>query len=191
MALSDRVAVMERGSILQIAPPEIIYQRPQSIEVARFFGDPNVLNAFVEARVPSGVDTFEVSVRGEDWWGRCLAGEPFESGSQIVVMVRPENLVLIDPGAASEGMTWRGRVIESVFRGSRRSLTVDVAGRNLHVEAPAMRSANVGDNVVVKVAAEHAWAMRLESLHLADVFARKVAQSEDAALVDRVASTSI
>ena len=42
MSMSDRVAVMREGRILQVAPPEDLYMRPQSLEVARFVGAPRI-----------------------------------------------------------------------------------------------------------------------------------------------------
>ena len=56
---------------------------------------------------------------------------------------------------------WRGRVEQSIFRGPRRSMVIDCAGERLNVEAPAMRTASVGDNVVVSVNAASCWAMRI------------------------------
>src|SRR6476661_2465714 len=49
MALSDRVVLMRSGKILQVGPPEEIYQRPASRAVAAFFGSPNLLSAHVTA----------------------------------------------------------------------------------------------------------------------------------------------
>ena len=40
MSLGDRVAVVNQGHLLQLAPPDDVYFRPASIDVARFFGDP-------------------------------------------------------------------------------------------------------------------------------------------------------
>ena len=47
MALSDRVVVMRAGKILQVGPPQDIYQRPNSEVIASFFGAPNLLDATV------------------------------------------------------------------------------------------------------------------------------------------------
>ncbi|OQZ07267.1 MAG: polyamine ABC transporter ATP-binding protein [Planctomycetes bacterium UTPLA1] len=161
MALSDRIAVMQSGRLLQVGTPEVIYQRPTSAPVALFFGAPNMLNALVEACVPTGIGTFRLAVKGEDWRGQCIAGEHFDPGSRVVVMVRPENVALADPDTThgDNEMAWPGRVIECVFRGARLSLTVEVSGRRYNVDAPAMRAASVGDNVVLRVDAEHAWAL--------------------------------
>jgi ABC-type Fe3+/spermidine/putrescine transport system ATPase subunit len=47
--MADRVAVMDGGRLLQIAPPRELYERPSSRRVAEFFGDTNVWPATVGA----------------------------------------------------------------------------------------------------------------------------------------------
>jgi len=49
MAMADRVAVMQAGRVLQVAPPQELYDEPASLEVARFIGSPpmNALPAHV------------------------------------------------------------------------------------------------------------------------------------------------
>lgn len=49
MAMADRVAVMQAGRVLQLAPPQELYDEPASLEVARFIGSPpmNALPALV------------------------------------------------------------------------------------------------------------------------------------------------
>ncbi len=51
MAMADRVAVMQGGRVLQVAPPQTLYDEPGSLEVARFVGSPpmNALPATVGA----------------------------------------------------------------------------------------------------------------------------------------------
>src|SRR5438874_1430238 len=66
MALSDRVVVMEAGKILQVGPPEEIYQRPTSRSVAAFFGSPNLLSAEVTACQPADNGFFQLDVNGQD-----------------------------------------------------------------------------------------------------------------------------
>jgi iron(III) transport system ATP-binding protein len=173
MALSDRVVVMQQGKILQVGPPETIYQRPASRTVAAFFGSPNLIACSVVASSRIDDRTHSVSVRGAGGWsGSCIAGEEFAPGDDVLFMVRPENLELADADAISDegshgtkssvGRTnWRGRVEQSIFRGPRRSMVIDCAGQRLNVEAPAMRTASVGDHVVVTVNAASCWGMRL------------------------------
>jgi iron(III) transport system ATP-binding protein len=64
MALSDRVVVMRAGKILQVGPPQDIYQRPNSEAIASFFGAPNLLDATVTT-VEAVADLSKLGVQGE------------------------------------------------------------------------------------------------------------------------------
>src|ERR687897_1142830 len=132
MALSDRVVVMHGGRILQIGAPEEIYRRPVRREVAAFFGSPNLLEATVEACQPTDDGDWLVTIDG----GHCRSGLAFQPGEAVSVMVRPEDVTLAAANApASNGhLTWPGKVIDGVFRGPRRSLTVETAGLKFNVE---------------------------------------------------------
>jgi multiple sugar transport system ATP-binding protein len=83
MTMGDRVAVMRRGELQQVAPPEELYERPANVFVAGFIGSPamNIL----EARIENGsalVGDVRVPVRAAD--GDVLIGvrpEAFEDGA--------------------------------------------------------------------------------------------------------------
>ncbi len=47
MTLSDRIAVMSQGKVLQVASPKELYNRPVSVEVADFIGQMNFIDASV------------------------------------------------------------------------------------------------------------------------------------------------
>jgi iron(III) transport system ATP-binding protein len=160
MALSDRVVVMQGGRILQIGSPEEIYQRPTSRAVAAFFGSPNLLDAKVNdcERVEDG--TFKVSISGKGWQGHARSGEKFEAGESVVVLVRPENVHLANGATDAADMAWKGKVVQSIFRGPRASITVETGGPSLHIEAPALAGMRVGDNVSLTVPRAGAWAIR-------------------------------
>ena len=163
MALSDRVVVMQGGHILQIGAPEEIYQRPNSRAVAAFFGSPNLLDARVTGCDANADGTFNIAVAGQGWQGHARANAKFESGEQAVVLVRPENLRFAN-GAAAIGsdMSWSGKVVESIFRGPRTSITVETGGPRLHIEAQALAGLRVGDDVHIAVPHAGAWAIRPE-----------------------------
>jgi iron(III) transport system ATP-binding protein len=163
MALSDRVVVMQGGRILQIGSPEEIYQRPISRAVAAFFGSPNLLEASITNCEKAADGTFKVAVSGNGWQGHAHSGEEFEAGEPVVVLVRPENVHLANGAASGADMTWTGKVVESIFRGPRVSITVDTGGPSLHIEAPALLGIRVGDEVNLSVPQAGAWAIRPEA----------------------------
>ena len=158
MALSDRVVVMQRGRILQAGAPEVVYRRPASREVAAFFGTPNFIEATAAACRPADDGDWLVTIDG----GHCRAGQAFQPGEAVSVMVRPEDVTLAAANApATNGhLTWPGKVVDGVFRGPRRSLTVETAGLRFNVECASTRAAAVGETVTLLVDANNAWALK-------------------------------
>jgi iron(III) transport system ATP-binding protein len=158
MALSDRIVVMHRGRALQIAEPDTIYRRPASREVAAFVGSPNLLDARVVSS--HGTDRpYTLLVRGEGWQGACLAGESFAENAPVIVMIRPEDIE-IRPSSGDGEIGFSGRVANSIFRGARRSLTIEAGSQRLDVEIRASETTPSGDRVAVAVRPASAWAIK-------------------------------
>jgi iron(III) transport system ATP-binding protein len=164
MALSDRIVVMHAGKILQAGAPEEIYRRPRRREVAAFFGSPNLLEATAVRSEADADGTYRITVRGERWDGICRAAEAFPAGSSVLVMIRPEDVRLSEPGAVeAQGAwrgTWHGTVMDTIFRGPRRSITIDVEGRPFHVESPSLQTVKRGQKLSVAPVDGQAWAFR-------------------------------
>jgi iron(III) transport system ATP-binding protein len=160
MALSDRVVVMQAGRILQIGRPEDIYHRPVSRAVAAFFGAPNFLTCRVTACRPAQGGRYLLDVAGQGWHGECFAADSFEVGDAALMVVRPENIALGGPAAANGQASWPGRIVDSIFRGARRSILVEAEGQRFNVEAPALQPITVGETVTLVARADSAWALR-------------------------------
>ena len=86
MALSDRVVVMQKGRILQIGAPEIVYRRPASREVASFFGTPNLIEAAVTESRPTANGDYRLTIEGANGRGECCAGQAFQRGDAVLVV---------------------------------------------------------------------------------------------------------
>jgi hypothetical protein len=56
-------------------------------------------------------------------------------------------------------LAWPGKVVDGIFRGPRRSLSVEAAGLRFNAECPATRPIGVGDAVTILVDAESTWAI--------------------------------
>ena len=154
MVLSDEIAVMHEGRILQVAAPETIYARPANRTVAAFFGTPNLFAAKVrEAR--DGL----ARVDGEGWEGWCAAPADLRPGEAVTIVVRPE-VVRIGGAAPAPGIVWKGVVRQRVFRGARSLYTVATGAAPLTVDAPPDQVVDAGREVSVSVDAAHAWAVR-------------------------------
>ncbi len=157
MALSDRIVVMQAGRVLQIGRPEDIYQRPNTSAVASFFGSPNLLPARAVGCVRLSDDEFEVAVQGAGWQGAYRAGAALAAGTDVFVMVRPENIALEDAGreGGDNGTSLSGRVVQSSFHGARRAVTIDVNGSPIRAEVPAI--ASISEHVSLTIDRRAAW----------------------------------
>jgi len=94
MTVADRIAVMDRGRLMQVAPPAEIYEQPNSRWVADFIGTVNLL----EGRVGPDGTSVEGTALGRLHVAAKIAAEP---GATVWVAVRPEQLRMTpNPGAA-------------------------------------------------------------------------------------------
>ncbi len=91
LTMSDRVAVMQHGRIVQLGSPEEIYDRPATPFVAGFVGRQNFLTGRIE---PDGL-----SLRGPGWLVRAdAAGEGAVVGQPGVAAIRPESIEVLPTG---------------------------------------------------------------------------------------------
>lgn len=91
--MSDRICVMDQGRILQAGSAEDLYYRPESLFVARFFGDNNLVEGRV-ASVEGATAVLETAIGPV----RARAGAPPAAGSAAFAMLRPEAIVVGPPG---------------------------------------------------------------------------------------------
>ena len=89
LILSDRVAVLDKGEVQQVADPVAIYERPANMFVADFIGSPGI--NFLKGALGGGA----VSVAGRTLEG---AGAGAEGAGPVVLGIRPEDVILRPPG---------------------------------------------------------------------------------------------
>lgn len=89
LIMSDRIAVMNEGRILQVDDPMTIYEKPATRFVADFIGESNFLSGAID-----GVEPGRVVVKlAEDYRLTCSAnGSAFHPGEQVTLAVRPEKV---------------------------------------------------------------------------------------------------
>ena len=95
MTVADRIAVMDRGRLVQVAPPAAIYEQPNSRWVADFVGEINLF----EGRVGDDGTSVEGTALGRI---RVAAKIDAEVGATVWVAVRPEKM-RITPGEPQAG----------------------------------------------------------------------------------------
>jgi spermidine/putrescine transport system ATP-binding protein len=115
--MSDRIGVMREGKLIQVAPPREIYEKPATIDVAKFVGAANLLPGRV-------VSTGVVEISGVKFAAPQSA--PMGDG---MVMIRPERIHV--------GTGTQQAIIERVtFAGSSLRIALNVGGVKLVAEIP-------------------------------------------------------
>jgi ABC-type Fe3+/spermidine/putrescine transport system ATPase subunit len=153
LALSDRLAVLDRGEIAQLGGPDEVYQQPVSRTVAEALGPAN----FLPVRVVE-VRDLGVVVETEGRHRVPVAGTGrFGQGATGLLVMRPENLAMTE-GSMARGPGLPGVVTLRVFEGARHLYEVDAGGRQpVRVELAAAgehRIFRVGDHVRVELSSE-------------------------------------
>jgi spermidine/putrescine transport system ATP-binding protein len=91
MTMADRIAVMDKGRVLQVGTPEEIYESPTTKFVADFIGETN----FAKGKITDRKDQYSVVQLDDSTMVRALTGENDAAvGSDVSVAVRPEKLNL-------------------------------------------------------------------------------------------------
>lgn len=151
LALSDRLAVMNRGKIVQVDDPRELYHRPQSSFVAGFIGVSNLLTTTAKS------DTAPGEIGAVEWRDQTLLAvmpRGSRQGAQMVLSVRPENISVtqVNGSVPQEGISGQsnillGNVAESQFLGNLTDVLVQAGGEELRVYGSPERVLSVGDRV--------------------------------------------
>jgi spermidine/putrescine transport system ATP-binding protein len=121
MTMADTIAVMNRGRIEQLGPPEELYERPATAFVAGFLGVSNLLPGLIE-----GPD----AVRLED--GTLVHANVDGRTGRVAVGVRPEKITIGQGGGPNE---LAGTVSETAYIGVATEVVVDTRTGTVHVFA--------------------------------------------------------
>jgi spermidine/putrescine transport system ATP-binding protein len=149
LTMSDRIAVMNKGRILQVGSPQDIYVRPSERFVANFIGDTNFLKARA-AGTRGGKVRLELSSGGS-----LSADLPPEglNASEVTVVVRPENACISE----IRGSNFTGIVENMVYFGTDTHVHLKLSDGlpfmiRLQNSSGAAASVKIGDKVGVSVA---------------------------------------
>lgn len=138
LSLSDRVAVMERGTFQQVAPPQALYDEPDNLLVARFVGTLNELPATWD---DSGLDLGELGRPGGE--ASPEVRNPRGISGECILGFRPEDAHLHSAGLA-------GVVRSRAYLGPRVRYRVQLGPHQVLVDGPPQHQP--GDAVHIRIA---------------------------------------
>ena len=113
MAVSDRIAILNRGRLDQLGAPAEIYFRPESRFAAEFMGSSNILEMAV-----AGYDAAAALITAEAGGQRLRIRGERPPGGRIVLSVRPEWIGVVEAAQAGQANVLSGEVKSSSFLGS-------------------------------------------------------------------------
>ena len=147
--MSDRIAVMHEGLVLQVDDPVGIYERPTTRFGASFIGEMNLLEADVSAK---GSGRVTIDLHGARLELPCEGRTP-AVGERVCLAIRPEAIQLqgIRLGKASvsntgDGLCLRGTLREEIYIGTDRRFVVGLDSG----ETVVIRSQNSGEQAPVR-----------------------------------------
>ena len=127
LTMSDRIAVMSEGRILQVGSPDEIYERPRSRFVADFIGQTNFLTGSIVV-VDGGLATIDVPGAGHV---RGCVPEGMHPVGSVTMAVRPERVFLeadLDGNVPAGWNRIRGVVADLIYLGTHTQYVFAVGG---------------------------------------------------------------
>jgi len=160
MAISDRIAVMKKGRILQVGTPEELYMNPQHIFVANFIGESNFLEGHIVEVNEKGST---VELRG----GLKLKSTDTTKnrGERVVLAVRPETIDLKKEKRRGENLLL-GRIEKFRFEGINIRYEIRLENEDMIVVVkPSMvgKWFNVGEQVTVHLPKDKTYVFKYPS----------------------------
>jgi iron(III) transport system ATP-binding protein len=112
MAISDRIAVMRKGTVKQVGTPSELYMSPQNIFVANFIGESNFLEGYV-----TEVDDAEATTELRGGIKIQTATNNVKKGERVVLAIRPETFT-VERGTKPGNNIVLGSVERVTFEGT-------------------------------------------------------------------------
>lgn len=143
MALSDRMAIMANGKLLQVDTPRALYDRPASMAVATFLGKTNIIDGRIVGSVGKGV-TFEgadlgsLTVEDSNGW---------PVGTAAALVLRPEQLILSGEKLPGSVNSFPAKIHDRTFLGNIERLRVQCGDNTFLVDVPSKACALTGDSL--------------------------------------------
>jgi multiple sugar transport system ATP-binding protein len=158
MTMGDRIAVMDRGQIQQVATPLEIYNQPANIFVAQFIGSPPMNLISVQVKAPSVVMNEQFRATLEPEWESVLDKYV---GRSLLLGIRPEHLTLgLPAGKNFHGIVETVEALGNDTFIAVKLLDLDRSDLIFQVRVAPDRSVKIGEEVWLSVA--------IDKLHLFD-----------------------
>ncbi len=123
LSMSDQIALLRNGKIVQIGSPRELYERPSDFFTSSFIGASNTVPGTIRRFATTGA-LGTVLIQGREF--TCVMGEGCKEQGNVVVSIRPEDIGATITGAQKED-GWQGVVRQVIYFGESLSCEIDFA----------------------------------------------------------------
>ncbi|MGA2387076.1 MAG: ABC transporter ATP-binding protein [Candidatus Bathyarchaeia archaeon] len=152
MSISDRIAVMKKGKIVQIGSPQELYMNPNSLFVAHFIGESNLLEGYIDE------SNGECEVELREGLKVKAKNSGIKEGERIVLAIRPETCEMkIGHRASQSGLV--GKIEKVTFEGTVIRYEIRLEnGDRLVINRPSLAEkwVEIGEEVTITYPLEKA-----------------------------------
>ncbi|HXU41178.1 MAG TPA: ABC transporter ATP-binding protein [Burkholderiales bacterium] len=144
MAIADRIAIMEKGSLRQVGSPRDIYEHPANTFVAGFMGTTNLLQGKVAAK--DGAGALVRTASGVEV--RVALADGVGPGDAVWVSIRPEAMQ-IRAGQPAGANAWPATIRIATYVGESIIYRAELGGLNVELHAPPSENYPAGAGVTL------------------------------------------
>jgi len=158
LSMSDRVAVMHDGRIVQIDSPEVLYERPNSRYVANFVGRTNLFNVVVREKLDGGMVRVETEGASKASFIAAVTDLKVDVGARCLLGARPEHFHF----GGGRANTIQAKVRGATYLGSIRYVDAEGSeGQSFAVQVrPGEPTPSLGEVVVISWRPESCFLLR-------------------------------
>jgi iron(III) transport system ATP-binding protein len=136
MVISDRIAVMDSGDVVQVGTPQDIYERPANRFVADFIGTMNFLSGEIVQVLQDADAAYVRTEFGEKMLCKTPSITATTPGKTVYASIRPEDVeVFAEPPQARENL-FKGTIVHRAYLGNFLYFFVSVDGTMIRVQVP-------------------------------------------------------
>ena len=123
MTVASRVAVMDHGRIKQVATPAQIYEAPNSVYVADFIGEVNIIEGTAS---PNGAESYAVKWCNNHAPLTAASVQPFSEGQKCHLAIRPEKVRISAEAPEDAANAVQGKVLDIAYLGNISTYHVEL-----------------------------------------------------------------
>jgi iron(III) transport system ATP-binding protein len=145
LTLSDTIAIMNEGAIIDVGAPKEIYLKPRNRFIADFIGKANI----IEGKIV-GLSNGQITVDSPIGFITCAKALDMPKGSNVKVSIRPESFEILE-GEDAEVNTFRGRIESLVFTGESYEAFLRIGNARIMMKLNPMTNLKEGNEIKLYV----------------------------------------